>query len=354
MPDVRAVLSRLKVRGGRPLLRALHRSDALRKLVLRRRQDDVELGLDPDIAWMLALADLTGDGKLEAASPDAARRHLLDSVALVEDEPDGDLDISERSVPGATGPIRARVYEPPGLAPPSAGLVYVHGGGWVTGDLDTHDTLCQRIALVAGMRVVSIAPRLAPEHPFPAGLEDTLAAFRFVARKASSFGIDAKRLAIGGDSAGGNLSAVVSLEMRGDDVPPALTLLLYPALDATRSMPSHREIADRYLLTSDSISWYLGHYLGRDAERARDPRVSPMLRSDLAGAPPALIAVAGFDPLRDESVRYAELLREAGTKVDLLEYSSLPHGFALMTALAPAARSATEEIAKQAAELLSR
>jgi acetyl esterase len=345
------LLSRIKVRGGRPVVRWLHGQSWLRRRLLSGRDADLAKGLDHDVAWMLALAERAGEDELARGSPRKARRKMAESIRLVEDMPAGAVAVTDRTVPGSAGPIPARVYEPDGLPRPSPGLVFVHGGGWVTGDLDTHDTLCRRMALLGKVRVVSIAPRMAPEHPFPAPVDDTLAAFRFVAKNAGAFGIDPARLGIGGDSAGGNLSAVVGLDTRTDEVKPALTVLIYPSVDATCSQPSHRELAHGYFLTKESIDWYLGHYA--PPALRRDPRVSPLHTEDLRGAPRALIAIAGFDPLRDEAERYAERLGEAGTAVEVLRSPSLPHGFTLMTAIVPAALRATEAIARRTGELLA-
>jgi acetyl esterase len=320
--------------------------------VLARRSADLAKGLDPDTAFMLALGDITGDTSLKKASVAAARRSMAETIAIVDDLPKGAIDVTNRMVPGANGSIPARTYVPQ-LEGPSAGLVFVHGGGWVTGDLDTHDTLCRRLALVGGMRIVAIAPRMAPEHPFPAPLEDTLAAFRHIAKNAEAFGIDRRRLGIGGDSAGGNLSALVGLETRGDDAKPALTVLVYPALDATCSDPSHASRGTGYLLTAESIAWYLEHYLGHDRALRTNPRVSPLHCEDLAGAPRALVVNAGFDPLRDEAERYVERLQAAGSEVELLRYPALIHGFLLMTGMSEAARTATEEIARRTAAILA-
>jgi acetyl esterase len=328
----------------------LHRQSWLREWLLAEREADLTKGLDADIAWMLALGERTGDVALGKHSPAKERRRMAESVRLVEDPPNGVVSVTDRTVPGAAGAIPARVYAPDGLEHPSPGFLFLHGGGWVTGDLDTHDTLCRRIALLGKLRVVAVAPRLAPEHRFPAAVEDAIAAFRFVASSAKELGIDPARLGVGGDSAGGNLSAVVSLETRADDVRPALAVLIYPALDATCSQPSHRELGTGYLLTRESIAWYLGHYV--EPSRHRDPRVSPLWREDLAGAPRTLLAIAGFDPLRDEAERYAERLEAAGATVEVLRAPSLPHGFALMTGLAPVALAATEAIAKRTGELL--
>lgn len=344
------LFERVKVQHGRPLVRRIFATPWLRERLVRSRAPELARGLDPDIALMLALGERTGDAEVSGHTPESARRSIMASVAIVEDLPRGALVVREREVPGADGELPARLYEPEGLREPSPGLVFIHGGGWVVGDLDTHDTLCRRIALLGRLRVLSVAPRLAPEHPFPAAVLDSVAAFRFVAREASRFGLDPARLGIGGDSAGGNLSAVVGLATRGDAAKPKLTLLVYPAVDATCSMPSHTELAEGFFLTEESIRWYLSHYAG--ATLRTDPRLSPLHEADLRGAPPALVVIAGFDPLRDEGEAYAARLVAAGTPVEVLRSPSLPHGFALMTGLSARALVDTERFARRAGELL--
>ncbi len=348
----------LRLSALRRVSRSVFRSEraaGLRRLLLRGRATDVAEGLDPDIALMLVLAGATGNGELTAATPDKARRHMLEGIRLSEEMPEEPVDVRDVEVTGATGSLPARLYEPAGdarLERGSRGLVFIHGGGWVTGDLETHDTLCRRLAIHGRMRVLAVCPRLAPEHPFPAAVLDSIAAFRDVAARAESFGIDPERLGIGGDSAGGNLSAVTGLATRGDARKPALALLIYPATDATRTRQSHTTRGDGYLLTRETMSWYMDHYLGGADVSRIDPRLSPLWEEDVRGAPPAIVVVAGFDPLVDEGVAYAERLREAGVPTELMRFDSLPHGFALMTGIVPAAMDATVALAKRAGATL--
>ena len=338
---------RTRVSLGRPIARFLMGSGAIRRRLLEGRAARVtEEGLDPDLAAMLALDAYTKDSHLWALTPEAARAKVAESIAIADDPPPGDVTVREIAIPGPAGELAARVYEPAGLSAASPGMVYVHGGGWVTCDLDTHDPLCRRIALDGELRVVSIAYRLAPEHRFPAAADDSLAAFRWVAVHAGELGIDPARIAIGGDSAGGNLSAVVSLDTRGDAIRPALQVLLYPALDATCSRPSYAELADGYYLTKRAADWYYAHYLGDDAALRTHPRASPLHAEHVRGAPPALLAIARFDPLRDEGIAYAARLREAGVPVDERVYPSFIHGFALMSGLCPAGLEATRTLAR--------
>jgi acetyl esterase len=224
-----------------------------------------------------------------------------------------------------------RLYRPHGVAESNVpALVYFHGGGWVIGDLDTHDTLCRQLAHGAGVVVVAVDYRLAPEHRFPAAADDCIAATRWVAGQAGVLGIDSTRLAVGGDSAGGNLAAVVALAAReAGDLPLAYQLLIYPATDQRRGAPSHTTNADGYLLTRDSIRWYHDHYLESDAHD-EDWRASPLLHPDLTDLPPALVVTAGFDPLRDEGAQYAQALGDAGNRVAYVCFERQIHGFVTM------------------------
>jgi acetyl esterase len=245
--------------------------------------------------------------------------------------------VENLSAPGPAGAIALRHFRPLGhpeneLIPV---LVYFHGGGWVIGDLDSHDVVCRQLAQAAGCAVVSVDYRMAPEHKFPAAVEDAYAATEFVARNGASFGVDGHRLAVGGDSAGGNLAAVVCLMVRDalradhEAVRPSLQLLIYPATDMTMTLPSIGEFADGYFLTRDTMRWFIDHYLpSRDA--ARDWRASPLFAASLADVPPAYVITAGFDPLRDEGIAYAQKLRAAGVTVDHIDYGGMIHGFISM------------------------
>jgi acetyl esterase len=343
-------LDRLKVAATKPLVKHVFASPRLRESLLRRRRADIARGFDPDLALLFVLGEITGDLEIAEKTPERARQGMLASVRLVDAPPAGAVIVREREVPGAFGEIPARLYEPDGLGSPSPGVLFVHGGGWVTGDLDTHDSLCRRIALEARVRVLAVAPRLAPEHPFPVQLDDTVAAFRHLATNAERYGMDAARLGVAGDSAGGNLSALVGLETRKDAVVPRATLLIYPAVDATCSMPSHERLGEGYMLTRRSIRWYLGQYLGK--HDPRDPRVSPYHAKDLSGAPRALVVVAGFDPLVDEGEAYAKRLTEAGVTVEVQRASSMPHGFVSMTGVSAVALAETERMARRFGEIL--
>jgi len=253
--------------------------------------------------------------------------------------------VETRTVPGPRGEIPVRVYAPEGRAPLPA-LVYFHGGGWVIGNLETHDGLCRHLANAAGALVVSVDYRLAPEHPFPAPGEDAYTATRWVAANAGALGGDARRIAVGGDSAGGNLAAVVSLMARDRGGPPLVfQLLVYPVTDApSANTASYRENAEGYFLTARMMRWFWNHYCGKNPDLS-DPYLCPLRARDLKRLPPALVITAEFDPLRDEGEAYAARLREAGNQADLKRYPGMIHGFFGMGPLLTKAREATKEAA---------
>jgi acetyl esterase len=305
------------------------------------RRDGLELALDAQLLLrMLALSRTS----LGGGDPVAARARLELRRDLVGPGVTGvrtrDLDIP--SEPG--GPVPARLYEPVNLAPGSPLLVYLHGGGWVIGSIETHDAACRYLARNAQVRVLSIGYRLAPEHPFPAAAEDALTAFRFAARNAESLGADASAIAIGGDSAGANLAASVCLRSRGEGPRPVFQLLFYPATDGTTRRRSRDLFADGFFLTDDDMTWFLDHYCPDPATRA-DPRLSVLLADDLSGLPPAYVATAGFDPLRDEGDAFADRLRESGVPVVKRRHDDLIHGFVSFVNLGTRFREAMAEAA---------
>jgi len=234
--------------------------------------------------------------------------------------------------------LAVRAYRPvPGEVLPA--LVYFHGGGWTIGDLDTHDVLCRQLANGARCAVFSVDYRLAPESPFPAAVEDCLAATRFVLEKSGSLKIDVSRIAVGGDSAGGNLAAVVALHRQ---MPLAFQLLIYPATDQRCDTDSHRRNGEGYLLTREGIEFFRGCYLPEKKHWA-DWRASPLLAASHAGLPPAFVITAGYDPLRDEGREYAERLAQAGVEVAYREYSDMVHGFLLFGGVLDTARTAVAD-----------
>ncbi len=282
-------------------------------------------------------------------------RKQLDLMFRLFDAPGPDVgEIRDIAIPGPDGDIPARVYVPEGQpAGDAAGLpvvAYFHGGGWIQGSLGSHDGICRRLAAWAGSLVVSVDYRLAPEHPFPAAVDDCLAAYGWLADNAAKLGGDGSRVAVAGDSAGGNLAAVVSQLCRDWAMPmPALQVLFYPGIDFRMDTPSHRSLADSYMLTRERMDWYTGLYL-RNAEDKDDPRASPIRAKSLAGLPPALIVTAGFDPLRDEGSIYAEALSQAGVAVEHVCYEGMIHAFSSM----PAAFSEADDSVRLAAAALRR
>ncbi|WP_417519521.1 alpha/beta hydrolase [Minwuia sp.] len=241
--------------------------------------------------------------------------------------------VEDGFVPGDGGDqpsVPVRIYHPDHATDPAPGLVFLHGGGWVLGDVESHDALCRTLAVRSDAVVVSVDYRLAPEHPFPAAVEDCEHAWRYVHANASEYGIDPARIAMGGDSAGGNLTAAVCRRLRDAGAPmPVMQLLIYPAVDFTARGGSLDENATGYVLTKERIEAMAEMYL-QDRKNYASPDASPLLAEDLSGLPPALVQVAGYDPLRDEGLAYAGALREAGVAVELIEYPTVVHGFMRM------------------------
>lgn len=246
------------------------------------------------------------------------------------------------AAPGPAGPIPIRLYRASSEAPPPL-IVFLHGGGFVHGDLDTHDGLCRELALASGCGVASVDYRLAPEAPFPAGLEDCKAAFEWLADSAGALGFDSKRFALCGDSAGGNLALATALAARGMGRSPSALGLFYPLLDPACGSASVRECGEDYLLTPEGLHWFWDLYFGPDADRS-DPRAA-LLGADLHGLPPTILVTAEFDPLRDEGEELAVRLQRAGVDVKSRRYRGMIHGFANMTDLTPVARDAIAFIA---------
>lgn len=315
----------------------------LRALVGRPVERDGQR-LHVEVQLALKLLALAGAPALETLSVADARARVAEDARTFQGPKLALARLQEVTVPGPAGPLNARLYVPEGE--PGAILVYFHGGGFVVCDLDTHDGVCRFLARQAGVRVLSVAYRLAPEHRFPAAIDDALAALRFAVEHASELGGDSGRVAVGGDSAGGNLAAGVAQAARGGEGPaPAFQLLLYPWLDLSSKHPSYRLFNEGFYLTESDLDWYMRHYTSEDGRDPVDPRCSPLLADELHGTAPAYIATAGFDPLRDEGEEYARRLREAGVPVALRRHADLIHGFANTVAIGHAGREALLEAA---------
>lgn len=303
--------------------------------------------LDPDAAAVYKAFQDAGRPAYEDLTADEARAYY-DAARLVSNPDPRELaSIQSIVIPGPAGDIPARVYTPKtlrqdnGLAP---ALVFFHGGGWVIGNLDTHDVVCRAIADEGQLIVISVDYRLAPEHKFPAAVEDAIAATQWVADNARKLGIDPERISVGGDSAGGNLSAVVTIHARDHGGPMlAGQVLIYPATDFSMSYPSHSEPETSILLTHSVIRWFRDHYLG-GAQAEHDWRASPARVETLAGLPPAFVMTAGADPLRDEGDEYARRLADAGVPVTHRAYPGQFHGFFTMGKLLQKANVAVTEI----------
>jgi acetyl esterase len=261
-----------------------------------------------------------------------ARRFYRDRRSVTQPAPPGVAVVRELQADGPHGTIPLRLYRPIGsdAAAKLPVLVYYHGGGWAIGDLETHDTLCRELANGAGCAIVAVGYGLGPEYRFPVAVDDCIAAARWVRTRGSELGIDPTRLAVGGDSAGGNLAAVVAIALRDEsDAPLAFQLLIYPATDMRRIAPSHTSNGQGYVLTSDTITYFHDHYID-DAAHDLDWRASPLLHPDLSRLPPALVLTAGFDPLRDEGLAYADALAAAGNQTTYVCFERQIHGFILM------------------------
>ena len=303
--------------------------------------------LDPDAAAVYRIYQDSGRPPYETVTPPEARELYLKGCLAASPEPPELERVAPLSIPAPHGAIGARLYVPRTLRNRSGSapaLVFYHGGGWVIGGLDTHDVACRKLAHEGELILIAIDYRLAPEHKFPAAVDDAITAAKWIAANAKELGIDARRISVGGDSAGGNLAAVVALSAREGDGPAiAGQVLIYPATDFAMGHPSHSEPETSVLLTHSVIGWFANHYLNGATDRG-DWRASPARAQTLAGLPPAYVLTAGADPLRDEGADYARRLKEDGVAVTYRHFPGQFHGFFTMGKFLQQANVAASEI----------
>jgi len=289
--------------------------------------------LDPKLKRMLRAIETSGKPPMWVLTPQRARPAIKEALRVMENTPVEVYRVEDRSISSANGSLGVRIYYP---RPAAEGelfpvLLFFHGGGWVLGDLDTHDGICRFLAKHADCLVLSVDYRLAPENRFPAAVEDALASAHWILHHAAEVEGDVNRVAVGGDSAGGNLAAIVAQQVRDEPLPhPVFQLLIYPVLSVDAAFPSRSTFAKGYFLEEEDLGWCARHYFN-DAKSASDLRASPGLAEDLRGLAPALIITAGFDPLRDEAFDYAERLKKAGVSVEYACYKDMIHAFVSMT-----------------------
>ena len=318
--------------------------DGVKRMLLGGRSVTVDGNtLDTTLQLMLLGQKTVGIHGLATDDDVIGSRARLETLAASFKQHIPVAKVTNISIPGPGGPIPARHYSPgPGVSPV---LVFFHGGGQCLGSLNTHDDLCRKICRDGAMHVLSVDYRLAPEHKAPAGADDAFAAFLWARDHAVELGADRDRVAVGGDSAGGNLAALVAQRARNEGPGlPALQLLIYPVTNYRDETRSQTLFAEGYFLTKCDLNWFRNHYLGGAQVDAADPRVSPLLADDLSELPPALLLTGGFDPLRDEGQQYADAMRAAGVPVDHRQFGSLVHGFANFFPLGGGSATATAEM----------
>ena len=300
--------------------------------------------LDAKVQLICSIVERVRTVPVEELTPEMSRQQLAMFSKLLGGGPTVVGEERDMVVPGPDGDLPARLYRPANASEgPLPILVFYHGGGWIQGDIETHDEPCRRIANASGGLVLSIDYRLAPEHKFPAGVDDCIAAFRWVRDHGAEIGADTSRIAVGGDSAGGNLSVVVCQEMaRLGETGPGFQLLIYPATDSRLSSKSFKLFEDGFFLTRERIDWYLELYLDDFDKQKTDTRFSPFFTEDLSGQPPALIMTAGFDPLRDEGKAYHEALQAAGVASEYVQYDGMIHAFINMAGVLPEGATSME------------
>lgn len=300
--------------------------------------------IDPQIQWVLELIANSSYPPVYTPSPEAARAQYEEASVKLDIDPAPMDSIVEIALGRESRFVRTRLYTPRQTGEADPLLVWLHGGGWTIGSLDSYDRTCRGLAAQADCRVLSVDYRLAPEHPFPAAVEDVMFVWETLQARTADYGIDPARMAIGGDSAGGNLSAVLCHEARKAGLPmPCFQLLIYPATDMTNSFASRKTFAEGYLLEKAHMTWFRNAYI-RNVDDD-DPRLSPLHNADFAGQPPAAVHTAGFDPLQDEGIAYADRLEAAGVPVVKRHYTGLVHGYFNMGGIVDAAKAAFDDAA---------
>lgn len=312
--------------------------------------------LDPGAQKVLDMVANSGLPKYEEVDPVTARNLYSKGRAVMQPDPQEVAETRDLSAPGPAGPIPVRLYRPIGSSPTDVLpiLIYYHGGGFVIGDIETHDGVCRHLCNASGCAVISVHYRLAPEHKFPAAVEDSFAVAQWVADQGRTLNLDTSRIAVGGDSAGGNLSAVVCLLARDAGGPKiSFQVLLYPGTDLSMSLPAQQRLAEGYLLTKHNQRWFLDHYTRSEADKA-DWRASPLRAPSLKDLPPAYIMTAGYDPVSDDGIHYGKRLKEEGVQVTMRSFDSQIHGFLTMGRIIPDSAVALDEAGAALKQALGR
>lgn len=308
--------------------------------------------LHPEMQLLLSVRRMRGAKGLHMGTLDRSRHAMRAEAVRFSGDPVEVASVRDMELEGAAGDkLRARHYAPKDVPAGAPLLVYYHGGGFVLGELDGFDEPCRILCHHAGVHVLSVEYRLAPEHRFPAAAEDAVALFRWAKANAEKLGADPSRVGVGGDSAGGNLSTVVCQQTAGQAATPSFALLIYPAVDRLTKRESQSLFADNFLLTSEDMQWFDESYIDGQSELRKDPRLSPMFGTELAKHPPAALVTAEFDPLRDEGEAYAAALQAAGARVTHRREAGLIHGFINMVGVSPAAHRALMRLAADLREL---
>jgi acetyl esterase len=308
-------------------------------------------GLDPVLRALLIDAAAQGLPKLPEVTPEAARAYFEQVCAQLNATQDAPCKTEDLTLPGPDGALGARLYRQSDQPAQPGVILFFHGGGWVLGSIDSHDCICRHLSHGTGWPVLSVDYRLAPEHPFPAAIEDARTALAWLRDNACKLGVDSARIIVAGDSAGGNIAAALTLADRGNATPPlAGQILIYPAVAHDFDAGSMMRYASGFGLERGDMEWFVDHYHGQTAA-PRDPLHSPLYADDLSGLPPAVVVTAGFDPLHDEGRAYGARLQDAGNTTAFRNFASLNHGFLKLAGVVPAARAALDEVLNLARNL---